>query len=70
MSRRHVNDHRAQSTEDPVYDDAHRAFLQAFFANSIFTIDTLKPVIASILQAQGPWCFVNFASSTPQNGPL
>lgn len=53
MSRRHPNAYRPDTPEPPIYDDAHRALLQAFFANSLFTIDTLRPVVASILQAQG-----------------
>ncbi|KAF1978443.1 hypothetical protein BU23DRAFT_224895 [Bimuria novae-zelandiae CBS 107.79] len=51
---RSPNGYRADSPEAPVYDEAHKAFLQAFFANSVFTFDALKPVIASILEAQDP----------------
>ncbi|KAJ4349885.1 uncharacterized protein N0V89_008504 [Didymosphaeria variabile] len=54
MSRRQGNGYRDDSPEAPVYDDAHRAFLHAFFSNSVFTSDTLKPVVAAILSAQYP----------------
>ncbi|KAF2444798.1 hypothetical protein P171DRAFT_431600, partial [Karstenula rhodostoma CBS 690.94] len=54
MSRRQVNGYRNESPEPPVYDDAHRAFLQAFFSHSVFTIDKLRPVVAAILSAQDP----------------
>jgi hypothetical protein len=53
MSRRQANGYRDDSPEAPVYDDAHRAFLHAFFSNSVFTVDTLRPVVAAILSAQG-----------------
>ncbi|KAL5372079.1 hypothetical protein PMIN06_010686 [Paraphaeosphaeria minitans] len=54
MSRRQVNGYRDESPQAPVYDDAHRAFLQAFFSHSVFTLDTLRPVVALILSAQDP----------------
>jgi hypothetical protein len=53
MSRRQVNGYREEAPEAPVYDDAHRAFLHAFFSNSVFTMETLRPVVAAILSAQG-----------------
>lgn len=53
MSRRQNNGYHDGSVEAPAYDDTNRAFLQAFFSHSIFTIDTLRPVVAAILTAQG-----------------
>ncbi|KAK7191131.1 Non-structural maintenance of chromosomes element 1-like protein [Paraphaeosphaeria sporulosa] len=54
MSRRQVNGYSGEPPEAPVYDDAHRAFLQAFFSHSVFTLDKLRPVVAAILSAQDP----------------
>ncbi|KAJ4305391.1 hypothetical protein N0V90_000922 [Kalmusia sp. IMI 367209] len=54
MSRRQVNGYRSRSPEAPLYDDVHRAFLQAFFSRSIFTFEGLRPVVAAILTAQEP----------------
>lgn len=39
--------------ESVVYTDAHRAFLQAFMAQSVMTVDEMKPIIALALTAQG-----------------
>jgi len=38
---------------DDLYNDAHRAFLQAFLSHSVFIIDDLKRIIADILTVQG-----------------
>jgi hypothetical protein len=51
MSR---DDLHAQSPIDDVgYNNAHRAFLQAFLAKSVMTVEEIKPVLAGVLSAQG-----------------
>jgi hypothetical protein len=55
MSR---DDLRAQSPIDDVgYNNAHRAFLQAFLAKSVMTVEEIKPVLAGVLSAQGMHIF-------------
>ena len=36
------------------YDNAHRAFLQAFLSHSIITLSTARPILAAIQTAQNP----------------
>ena len=38
---------------DPQYNNANRAFLQAFIARSTLTFEEAKPILAAILTAHG-----------------
>lgn len=45
------------------YNDANRAFLQAFMARSFMTFDEAQPVLAAIISTRGgrismPWKFL------------
>jgi hypothetical protein len=35
------------------YTNMHRAFLQAFMARSVMTVDEVKPVLAGVMSANG-----------------
>lgn len=48
------DDIRAESPADSRgYNNAHRAFVQAFLSRSVMTEDEIKPVLAAIMSAQG-----------------
>ncbi|KAF2268054.1 hypothetical protein CC78DRAFT_455871 [Lojkania enalia] len=37
-----------------MYNNSHRAFLQAFLARSVMTVDEIKPTLAAVMSAQNP----------------
>ncbi|KAH7139240.1 Nse1 non-SMC component of SMC5-6 complex-domain-containing protein [Dendryphion nanum] len=52
MSREEI---RAETPDDAGgYNNAHRAFLQAFLSKSIMSLPEIKPVLAAVLTAQDP----------------
>lgn len=42
---------------DQLYDNSHRAFLQAFLARGAMTFDEAKPILAAAISAQGGLVF-------------
>ncbi|OCK78722.1 hypothetical protein K432DRAFT_383686 [Lepidopterella palustris CBS 459.81] len=42
----------ADAEEQDVYNNSHRAFLQAFLARSVLTLEEIKPILAAVLSAQ------------------
>ena len=46
------------------YNNCNRAFLQAFLARSILTLDEAKPILAAILTAHGRSSFPVHTLST------
>jgi hypothetical protein len=51
MSR---DDIRAESPADSGgYNNAHRAFVQAFFSKPVMTTDEIAPVLSAVMSAQG-----------------
>jgi hypothetical protein len=51
MSRDDAMDIRAESPDEGRYNNAHRAFLQAFLSRSVMTVDEIKPVLAAVMSA-------------------
>ncbi|KAF2712370.1 hypothetical protein K504DRAFT_480055 [Pleomassaria siparia CBS 279.74] len=54
MSRDDGFDLRAESPDQGRYNNAHRAFLQAFLSRSVMTADEIKPVLAAVMTAKNP----------------
>ena len=55
MSRDQGPEFRADSPEEAGYNNSHRAFLQAFLARPVMTVDEVKPVLAAVMTAYGEW---------------
>ncbi|KAF2473039.1 uncharacterized protein BDR25DRAFT_332737 [Lindgomyces ingoldianus] len=51
MSR---DDFHAELTVETGYNNAHRAFLQAFLSRPVMTVDEIKPVLAAVHSAHDP----------------
>lgn len=54
-------DIRAESPDEGRYNNAHRAFLQAFLSRSVMTVDEIKPVLAAVMSAKSEelYCLIS-----------
>lgn len=64
MSRDDAMDIRAESLDEGRYNNAHRAFLQAFLSQSVMTVDEIKPVLAAVMSAKSEEPIVSHISTT------